>query len=78
MGARQFKKKKKETIDRTVMRSRDKTSQPAKPKEIAERIASRAPFDRNKSAKANQRAVEAADRLLKEMGDVLKHLEKKR
>lgn len=60
------------------MRSRDKTSQPSKPKEIAEGIAIRAPFDRHKSAKANQRAVEAADRLLREMGDVLKHLEKKR
>ena len=60
------------------MRSKDNGSKPSTPKEIAERIANRAPYDRRKSARANQRAVEAADRLLKEMDDVLKHLGRKR
>lgn len=57
---------------------KDDGSKPSTPKEIAERIAVRAPYDRNKSARTNQRAVEAADRLLKEMDDVLKHLGRKR
>ncbi len=59
------------------MRSNDKPSRPAKPKHIAENLADRAPYDRTKARRANQRAVQAADRLLKEMDDVLKHLARK-
>ncbi len=60
------------------VRNKDDGSKPSTPKAIAERIANRAAYDRNKSARTNQRAVEAADRLLKEMDDVLKHLGRKR
>ena len=58
------------------MRKSDKPARPRKPKDIAADIASRAPFDRTKSRQASRRAVQAADRLLKEMDDVLKHLRK--
>lgn len=64
------------------MRNPDKTplpdKPPSKPKHIAERLADRAPFDRTKARKSSQRAIQAADRLLKEMDDVLKQLERKR
>ena len=50
---------------------------PATPKDVAQDIADRAPFDRIKAQRTNRRAVQAADRLLKEMDDVLKHLERK-
>jgi hypothetical protein len=47
---------------------------PERPKEIAEGIASRATFDRVKAKRTSQRAAEAADKLLRDMDDVLKHL----
>ena len=59
------------------MRKSDKPVRPHKPKDIAEDMASRAPFDRTKAHQTNRRAVQAADRLLKEMDDVLKHLQRK-
>lgn len=65
------------------MRNPDKTSRRAKPPEspkhvVAKSLADRAPFDRTKTRKSSQRAIQAADRLLKEMDDVLKQLERKR
>lgn len=64
------------------MRSSDKSplsvKRPTKPKHIAEHLADRAPFDRTKTRKSSQRAIQAADRLIKEMDDVLKQLERKR
>jgi hypothetical protein len=48
------------------------------PKDIAAGIAERAPLDRVKLKQANRRATEAADRLLEEMDDVLRHLDRKR
>ena len=59
------------------MRKPDKPERADKPKDIAEEIASRTPFDRTKAHRANRRAVQAADRLLKEMDDVLKNLGRK-
>ena len=59
------------------MRKSDKPASRRKPKDIAEDMAARAPFDRTKAHRENRRAVQAADRLLKEMDDVLKHLQKR-
>ena len=55
-----------------------KAARPASPKDVAEHIADRGALDRDKVHRASRRAVQAADRLLKEMDDVLKHLERKR
>lgn len=64
------------------MRNPDKTppavKRVSKPRDIAERLAERTPFDRNKVRKSSRRAVEAADRLIKEMADVMKQLDRKR
>lgn len=54
----------------------------AKPKAVAESIAARkgvdhAKLDHAKLVRANHRAVQAADRLLKEMDDVLRNLQRK-
>ena len=59
------------------MRTNDKTPSPKKPKDIAEDISARVPYDKVKAAHTNRRAVQAADRLLREMDDVLKHLSRK-
>jgi hypothetical protein len=59
------------------MRKNDKPPRVEKPKDIAEDLAARPAFDRTKAHRENQRAVQAADRLLKEMDDVLKHLGRK-
>jgi hypothetical protein len=60
------------------MRNSDKTPQPRKPKDIAQDIADRTPLDRDKLRRSGRHAAQAADRLLKEMDDVLRHLERKR
>ena len=60
------------------MRNADKSPRPKTPKDIAADIAERAPLDRDKVHRASRRAVQAADRLLKEMDDVLKQLQRKR
>ena len=60
------------------MRKTDKAPRAKSPKDIAADIAERGPLDHTKVKKASRRAVQAADRLLKEMDDVLKHLERKR
>jgi hypothetical protein len=59
------------------MRKSSPPATPARPKAVAEDIASRKTIDHAKVARANRRAVQAADRLLKEMDDVLKHLQRK-
>jgi hypothetical protein len=60
------------------MRSTGKPPRPKTPKDIAAELASSRPFDRSKARRESQRAVQAADRLLREMDDVLKHLAPKR
>ena len=44
---------------------------------IAERIAERTPSDRAKLLRSSRRAVEAADRLIEDMDEVLKRLARK-
>ena len=60
------------------MRSTGKTPRPKTPKDIAAELASRQPFDRLKVQRESRRATQTADRLLKEMDEVLKHLPQKR
>jgi hypothetical protein len=59
------------------MRTKKSRVPPASPKAVAEKMAEESSFDRVKAHRENRRAVQAADRLLKEMDDVLKHLERK-
>ncbi len=54
----------------------------SRPKDIAAGIAARKPldrakFDQEKLARANQRTISAADRLLEEMAAVLRNLDRK-
>lgn len=60
------------------MRKTDTVPRPKRPKDIAADIAERGPLDHTKVKQASRRAVQAADRLLKEMDDVLKNLERER
>ena len=60
------------------MRKAGKTDGPHTPSDVAKGIADRARLDHAKVQRESQRASQAADRLLKEMDDVLKHLARKR
>jgi len=63
------------------MRKSDKGAKPVRakrPRDIAENITDGATLDRAKIHRTNQRAVQAADRLLKEMDDVFRQLERRR
>ena len=59
------------------MRKNSSRQPPLTPKELAGDIAARGVFDRAKVRRASQQAVSSADRLLKEMDEVFKRLERK-
>ncbi len=59
------------------MRKPPSRQTPRTPKEIAGKIAERGAFDRAKVRRASEQAVSSADRLLKEMDEVFKRLERK-
>lgn len=60
------------------MRTKEKQPHPKSPKDVAEGLSKRGALDRDKVHRESRRAVQAADRLLKEMDDVLKQLARKR
>lgn len=60
------------------MRNDGKSPRVQSPKDIAADLARRGPLDHTKVVRDSRRAAQAADRLLKEMDAVLKHLERKR
>ena len=50
---------------------------PQTPKQLAGEMASQGAYDRAKVRRASDQAVQSADRLLKDMADVFKRLERK-
>lgn len=60
------------------MRTKEKQPHPKSPKDVAKDLSRRGALDRDKVHRESRRAVQAADRLLKEMDDVLKQLARKR
>ena len=48
-----------------------------KPKPLADLVDAKLPFDRQKARKTNRRAIQAADRLLREIDDFLKQTPRK-
>lgn len=60
------------------MRSKPKDTSPRKQaKPLADMIDAKLPYDKRRAQQSGKRASEAADRLLREMDEVLKHLDRK-